>query len=744
MTDTAAGLSALDVAPTGGSAGSTARGAAWSTASYASMGVSQLVLLRVLNGYMSKAEYGVVTAALIVIGFGRIFTMSGVGPAIVQRPDVERRHIETGFLVSMMMGAAGVVTLSLLAPFVGGFFHSDQLVSVIRVISLTFIIQAGGIVGEGLLQRDLQFRKLAIAEVISYVGFTIVGISAAIGGAGIWSLVAANMAQAAIKMVLVLLAARHPMSWHFDRRAGRDLARFASGFTLAKICNYAAINGDNTVIGHTMNKESLAVYGRAYQLLAMPAMLFGQVVDRVLFPVMARLQDDVPKLARTYRRGVAAIATVTGPGGALIMVLAPEIIRTLAGDHWEAAINPLRAFALGLTLRTGYKISDSLARSSGTVFKRAKRQFIYAVLVIVGAYVGHFWGLTASALGVLFALLVNYLMMADLSLKTTGLGWMSFMAAHRRGVLLGAMTGGVGSLIAVPLRHAGVHYLLIILATGIGVAAMFALLIVISRDLVLGDVEWLLQGRRFGGGSGDASREPASPGSPVRGRTAAKSSAAGTPGPRGQVVRQASSSKTPPRSAGTKQQSGRSKSVPAARSAVAPPGSPASRAAAKSARSSGGSAVHQPTPSSPLAPKGSAPQPPTPKISASPAPPRVSAKAVYSATAPPAKRRVVPPPTSAVDNTSSNGATTPESIRDQPHGGTGDVDSTAVSRSVGRPTRSAKSTVARSRVDYEKVDLLALALKIGEAEPVGRRSAKKNSSPNASNPPAADREANRG
>ena len=478
---------------------STARGAAWSTAAYASMGLGQILVQRVLNGSLTTSEFGVVNATLIVIGFGRIFTMSGVGPALVQRKTVERRHIVTGFIISMMMGLAAVGVLCLIAPWIGSFFHSDQLVNIMRVISLTFLIQAGGIVAEGLLQRDLRFKSLAIAEIISFVvGFIGVGVGAAAMGAGVWSLVYANMAQAAIKVVLVLMAARHPIGRTFDRSAAKDLARFASGFTLAKIFNYAAINGDNSVVGNRMGTVALGVYGKAYQLLAYPAMLFGQVVDRVLFPLMAREQEDIPKLARTYRRGVAGIATVTGPGGALICVLAPEILDVFAGPgpKWQPAISPLRVFAVGLFLRTGYKISDSLARSSGNVFKRAKRQAVYAVAVIVGALVGSHWSITGAAIGVLAALLLNYVLMADLSLRTTQITWGSFIEAHRRGAILGVLTGVVASSIAVPLRHAHVHYLLILIATLAGAAGMFVLLIMVRRDLVLGDVEWLLAGRR--------------------------------------------------------------------------------------------------------------------------------------------------------------------------------------------------------------------------------------------------------
>ncbi len=476
---------------------STARGAAWSTLAYVVIGVGQLLVMSALghHGDLTGDNKNIIAASLVIIAFGKIFTTTGVGPAIVQREDLRREHLETGFLLSLGTGVIALGALGLGAPVIASFFHNDRLVPLLWVLGLATFIQSSGIVAEGVLQREFRFRALAIAEIVSSgVGFVGLGVVFALGGAGIWTLVLANLVQAVMKAAMVLAATRHPIGWRVDRTAGRELGRFATGFTLAKIFNFAGVNGDNAVIGNQLPNQ-LGNYSQAYQLLAMPAMFFGQIVDRVLFPVMARMQTDLPRLAQTYRRGVAAIAVVTGPGGALIFVLAPEIVHLVYGANSSDVVNPLRAFALGLTLRTGYKISDSLARSSGTVFKRAKRQAVYAVLVIVGAYVGHFWGITASAIGVLIALLANYLLMADLSLRTTGLTWSAFAGAHRRGAILGVLTGAVTLLVTVPLRRAEVNFLLVMGAGLLATAVLLGALVVVKRDLVLGDVAWLISGR---------------------------------------------------------------------------------------------------------------------------------------------------------------------------------------------------------------------------------------------------------
>ena len=121
------------------------------------------------------------------------------------------------------------------------------------------------------------------------------------------------------------------------------------------------------------------------------------------------------------------------------MILAPEVIHLLlgGGHKWDDVVVPFQIFAAGLIFRTSYKISDSLARAMGTVYKRAWRQAVYAVAVVVGALIGTAFGLVWVAVGVTGAIVLNYVLMADLSLRTAPIGWGQFLVRQTRGLWLG-------------------------------------------------------------------------------------------------------------------------------------------------------------------------------------------------------------------------------------------------------------------------------------------------------------------
>ena len=107
-----------------------------------------------------------------------------------------------------------------------------------------------------------------------------------------------------------------------ERRATRDLLVFSGGFVAASLFGFVASQGDNFVVGRSMTAEDLGVYGRAYQLMWMAAMFLGEVLDRVLFPILARSQADKGRLRHVYSHCVGLVATIMTPAATVGIALA--------------------------------------------------------------------------------------------------------------------------------------------------------------------------------------------------------------------------------------------------------------------------------------------------------------------------------------------------------------------------------------------------------------------------------------
>jgi O-antigen/teichoic acid export membrane protein len=184
-------------------------GMLWTFSGTGVQAVVQLLSLMALGRLLTPAEFGLMGAAAVVIAFSQIISQVGVGPAIVQRHELELKHIRAAFTISGGLGIVLGAVVWLAAPAIAAFYRMPAVEPVIRAIALLFPIDGLNTVGESLLMRQLRFRLYVALDVASYIlGYACVGVLLAWQGYGVWALVAANLGQVPLRTLGMYLATR--------------------------------------------------------------------------------------------------------------------------------------------------------------------------------------------------------------------------------------------------------------------------------------------------------------------------------------------------------------------------------------------------------------------------------------------------------------------------------------------------------------------------------------------------------
>jgi len=448
-------------------------GMLWTFSGTGVQAVVQLLVLMVLGRLLTPTDFGLMGAAAVVIALSQIVSQVGVGPAIVQRRELEPVHVRVAFTISGALGFVLGAAVWLAAPALAAFYRIPAVEPVLRGVALLFPIDGLNTVGESLLVRQLRFRLFVAVELGSYVlGYACVGVWLAWQGYGVWALVAANVAQVTVRTVGMYVATMHPIRPSLNLRASRDLLSYGFGHSLAQVGALLSQQGDNLVVGRWLGPAALGIYGRAYNLMVMPASVFGRIVNRVLFPVMAQVQDERERLAGAYERVLAIVALMSLPVSAFLWVVAPEFIPVLLGPGWLGVVLPFRLFTVSLLFRMSSKISDACTKAAGAVYSRALVQAGYAVLVLVGAFIGQHWGVGGVAIAVSITMGINWVAMAALSRSVTGLSWARFARAQVPGALLAGVVAGAAAVAVQAARAAHGGPVSILAAASLAAAAV--------------------------------------------------------------------------------------------------------------------------------------------------------------------------------------------------------------------------------------------------------------------------------
>jgi O-antigen/teichoic acid export membrane protein len=234
-------------------------------------------------------------------------------------------------------------------------------------MALILVLRALAGAPAALIERELRFDRRAKGELAGTITQALVSVVLALAGAGVWSLVAGQLAsQAAQLIALWVLAPFRPSPTDARWATLRELGKFGRHVTASNILGLVTDNADNAVIGRLLGATSVGLYNLAWRLANLPAIEIAFIVSRVTFPVYSTVREDLAAFRTVFRATVRRVAFLAVPVSIGILVAAKPIVIAVFGERWSGAIAPLQILAVFGIVRT-------VSGVTGSVFQAAHR-----------------------------------------------------------------------------------------------------------------------------------------------------------------------------------------------------------------------------------------------------------------------------------------------------------------------------------------------------------------------------------
>jgi O-antigen/teichoic acid export membrane protein len=387
----------------------TVAGIGWTfTAQFGRQGTLFLISI-VLARLLTPEDFGLLGMIIVFTGFLTLFTEMGFGAALIQREELSDGHYDSVFWLNLGMGVLLTALFIIFSPLIASFYREPDLTPLIRVISINFIFTALGIVQKTILQREMNFRKIAVIEIIAVLVGGALAINMALSGLGVWSLIFQILVASAVASVALWWQSHWRPHFSFDRRAVSDLWGFSSNLLGFSIVNYWTRNADNLLIGRFMGSESLGLYTRAYSTMLMPLSQVTNVLSRVMFPALSRVQHDKIRVKRIYLRSIAMIALVTFPMMLGLFVVAEDFVLAVYGAQWSGITTVLQIFCLVGMLQSIGTTVGWIYQSQGRTDWMFRWGLLVGTLGVLSFIIGVFLG-SIEAVALCYAIL-NFILL---------------------------------------------------------------------------------------------------------------------------------------------------------------------------------------------------------------------------------------------------------------------------------------------------------------------------------------------
>lgn len=315
----------------------TVTGVMWSAAERFSALFIQAIVGLVIAHYVAPEEFGLMGIILIFIAICQVVVDSGFCTALIQKKQVHDLDYSSVFYINLTISLLLYALAFAFAPLLGEIYDLPRLGEVARVTFLILPLSALSLVQNVKLQRELHFNKLSLIGIVSTLVSAAIGLYLALIWQNVWALVFQNLTYHTAKMALLWIYGHwHPLR-KFSRASVESVLPLAMSMLGSSMIGSICDNIYGLIIGK-MNVRELGLYTQADKLRKIPSSSITEIVSKVAFPAMSKIQDDDNRLREAYSRIIQITFYVLAPIMIYLAVESRDIFTLLLPPKWSGCI----------------------------------------------------------------------------------------------------------------------------------------------------------------------------------------------------------------------------------------------------------------------------------------------------------------------------------------------------------------------------------------------------------------------
>ena len=339
----------------------TAKGLFWGALNSGTTQILNLIIGIILARHLTKADYGIIGILTIFIAIASDLQSAGFTQGLINIKRPTARDYNSVFSFNVCMSVLMYSVLFFSAPFIAEYFHQPCLVSVSRVVFLTFFISSLGIAHGGYMAKNMMNRELAIIGALALILSGAVGITLALLDFAYWSLA---WQQVTYMIVVNIGRYYYVRDWRprlsLDFGPVRLMAPFALKILVTKILNTLSANILTPIFARWFTIHQVGSYTQAFKWNTMAYSLVANTVGQIAQPVL--VETDRSEAFRKMLRFTCFISMPLMFGFALV---GREFILITIKEEWLECVPLLQVLCISGAFMPIHTMYQNLAISHG-------------------------------------------------------------------------------------------------------------------------------------------------------------------------------------------------------------------------------------------------------------------------------------------------------------------------------------------------------------------------------------------
>ena len=300
-----------------------------------------------LTIFLSPETFGVFFVVTAMVSFLNYFSDIGLAAALIQKNDlITRKDLVTTFTIQQILIGILVIIALASTQFVSRWYRLDQEgIFLYQALVISFVLSSLKTIPSILLERELDFRRLVIPQIVEVFLFYLIAVALAMAGYGIRTFTFAVLVRGVAGLVVMYIVRPWIPAFGIHRESARQLLSFGVPFQMNSAL--ALIKDDLFILflGKILPYSQVGYIGWAKKWSEAPLRLIMDSIVKVTFPAYSRLQQHPEKLARAVEKALFFLTLLIVPIS-LGMAFSVEPLIDLFPQYgkWEPALTSFYLF----------------------------------------------------------------------------------------------------------------------------------------------------------------------------------------------------------------------------------------------------------------------------------------------------------------------------------------------------------------------------------------------------------------
>ena len=352
----------------------------------------QFVVTIVLARLLLPSEYGIIALITIFLALCNVIVDGGLNTALIQKKDVDNVDFSTIFFFSIALSILMYLIMFICAPLIANFYEQPDLVSVIRVLSLSLPFYAINSIQNAFVAKKMLFKRLFYSSLGAIIISGAVGIYMAYRGLGVWALVAQSVISQLVTAIIMWYTIKWRPDFVFSRERFSGLFSYGLKIFGANFITVLFVNARKLVIGKFFTPASLACYEKGGHLPSLVVDNLFTSIQTILFPTLSESQNDRAHVKSMMRRSTKLSCFLIYPIMVLMIVAAKPLVLLLLTETWIGAVPFVQILCVSYFFRPitipNWEAIKALGYSDITLKLEVLKKVVDISILIITAFIG--------------------------------------------------------------------------------------------------------------------------------------------------------------------------------------------------------------------------------------------------------------------------------------------------------------------------------------------------------------------